>query len=591
MIMNRMYGTSIIRKVSYLFIFYFVSYSYAQSSDDYLGNGDTNGVVVSGSDTGTENNPNNTLIGATGGIAVKTEANAVRFLQQATLGYDYEDMQHLHAIGIEAWFEEQKAMPQNSLTKEYKELLDYAQSQGATITLQSNGYVGYSFYNKVINDDDQLRLRTAFALSQILVVSGDGINREADLITDYFDILYTQAFGNFRDILYDMTLHRGMGIYLSYINNMKEDVAAGTFPDENFAREIMQLFTIGLYELNTDGSPRLNGNGNFIPTYDNEDIVQLAKVFTGLVKEDDSYIMAVKEANHDVGEKIMIDGSVLPANQNTLTDINAALDVLFNHKNIAPFISKHLIKQLVKSNPTPGYVYRVASIFNNNGSGVRGDMEAVFKAILFDTEARDCVWENSTSAGKLLQPIEKFMFLFKALHISAPSGRIYTQDYRVWDNQRVLESPTVFNFFSPYYAEPRVVAPAGLVSPEFQIFNSIGSIQSYNNLRAAIKTEQNIRNYTASNPEGDGLSNNADVDTLEYDLSFEENLYETQGTAALVDYYNLLLCRNQLTETMQIAIEDAIDQYELEDSDYNAHDAVTDVVLFIATSPVFNVLN
>ena len=589
--MNIFYSAIQKRKIGLLIIFCFANNSYGQSNNDFVGDGNTNGVTITGSDSGTENNPNNTLIGATDGIAVDSEASSVRFLQQSTLGYDYEDVQHLNNIGIESWFEEQMTLPQNSLYDQYLELRDFAESLGAPLPNHTNGYVGYTFYNKAINDDDQLRLRIAFAMSQVLVLSGDGINRRSDLITDYFDILYTQAFGNFRDILYDVTMHQGMGIYLSYINNAKEDVAAGTFPDENFAREIMQLFTIGLNELNKDGTPKIGANGNLIPTYDNEDIVQMAKVFTGLVEDENSFTMTVNSSAHDIGEKIMIDGTVLPANQNTLSDINAALDVLFNHKNIAPFITSRLIKQLVKSNPTPGYVYRVASVFNNNGSGVRGDMKAVFKAILFDTEARDCVWENHQAAGRLFQPIEKFMMLFKAMHLSSPSGRKYLLDYTVWDNQRVLQSPTVFNFFSPFFAEADVVAPAGLVSPEFEIFNSVGSIQSYNNIRGAIKNVESIRNYTASNGNGDGLANNADVDTLQYDLSFEENLYETQGVAALVDHYNLLLCRNQLTEAMQLTIEDAINQYQAEIDGYDNYDAVTDVVLLIATSPVFNVLN
>ena len=490
--MYRFYSTIVKSQLILFIIFCFVKNSYAQSDNESVGDGNTIGVTVKGSDSGTENNPNNTLIGATDGIAVDSEASAVRFLQQTTLGYDYEDVQHLHTIGIENWFEEQMTLPQYGLYDQYLELRDFAESIGAPLPNHTNGYVGYTFYNKVINDDDQLRIRIAFAMSQVLVLSGDGINRRSDLITDYFDILYTQAFGNFRDILYDVTMHQGMGIYLSYINNAKEDVAAGTFPDENFAREIMQLFTIGLYELNTDGTPKVNANGNLIPTYDNEDIVQMAKVFTGLVKDENSFTMSVNEANHDTGEKIMLNGTVLPANQNTLSDINAALDVLFNHNNMAPFIATHLIKQMIKSNPSQGYVYRVASIFENNGSGTRGDMEAVFKAILFDTEARDCVWENHQAAGRLFQPIEKFMILFKAMHLSAPSGRQYLLDYTIWDNQRVLESPTVFNFFSPFFAEPEVVAPAGLVSPEFEIFNSVGSIQSYNNIRGAIKSVENI---------------------------------------------------------------------------------------------------
>ena len=332
--MRMNYKPMTIGRAIFAIFFSLVSSSYAQTNEDYFGNGNTVGITVSGSDTDTQG----TLSGLTGGPGENTEANAVRFLQQSTLGYDYEDVQNLYNIGYDRWIENQMTMPQNGLYAEYLEFRDFAESIGAPLPNDTNGYVGYTFYNKVINDDDQLRLRIGFALSQILVISTEGIGRESNTITDYFDIFYKQAFGNFRDILYDVTLHRAMGIYLSYINNKKEDMEAGTFPDENFAREVMQLFTIGLYELNNDGTRKVDTNGEFIPTYDNEDIVQMAKVFTGLVKDNDSFSMKVEESNHDVGPKTMIDGSVLPANRSTLQDVGDAIDVLFNHANMGPFL-------------------------------------------------------------------------------------------------------------------------------------------------------------------------------------------------------------------------------------------------------------
>ena len=300
-----------------------------------------------------------------------------------------------------------------------------------------------------------------------------------------------------------------MGIYLSHFKNEKEDPEEGTLPDENYAREIMQLFTIGLLEMNNDGSLKLEEQGNTIPTYDITDVQELAKVFTGfsggawdLVKVpsnagkpltfnkglnhyDLTVPMMMHEDRHDVGPKIMIDGSILPPNQTGLQDVNDAIDVLFHHPNVAPFFAIRLIQQLVKSNPSPEYINRVAMVFNDNGNGVRGDLEAVFKAVLTDPEARDCEWIDHPAAGRLLQPIERTVQLMKAFDVSVPSNLYWLRDRTLMYGkleQAFLYAPSVFNFFTPFYAENEFVAPNDMVSPEFQLLNATSTIHYLNEI-------------------------------------------------------------------------------------------------------------
>ncbi len=391
--------------------------------------------------------------------------------------------------------------------------------------------MSFVFYDFVLKQPDVLRQKVAFALSQIFVISayhGSTIQNENYSNLAYYDFLYQGAFGNYKDILADITFSVPMGWYLSHFMNQKADVVEKTYPDENYAREIMQLFSIGLHQLKPDGTPVKDGTGNNVPTYDIDNIAEIAKIFTGLAASENedgtpndnffknwninqSAPMKMFDYYHSKGEKNILPGVTIPAGQSGLEDINQTLDALFNHPNVGPFISIRLIQNLVKSNPTPAYVNRVATVFNNNGAGVRGDLKAVVAAILLDPEARDCEWIDHPSNGKLIQPVERFTTLFKGFDIGTPSGKMWFDDFRDIYNetgQSFFASPSVFNFFSPFYAEDEFVAPQNLVSPEFQILNSVTAIAYINEMEDAIK-ERPFRNRSAGNDTGEWLQFNA----------------------------------------------------------------------------------
>jgi len=450
-----------------LLLLHFTCIIEAQVYEDHFGTGNYIGVSVTGSDAQNNRDAINTLSGSD---LFPDMAGSARFLSQASLGYNWENIEYVQTKGIVDWLEEQFSLPYTSFYDKYVSVYNYAiDSIGVTENDEKDEYLTYSFYEKVIYENDALRQKMAFALSQILVVSTNdsNVDNRGFGVADYYDILYTNAFGNFKDVLRQISLHPIMGVYLSTFKNAKADYALGTYPDENYAREIMQLFTIGLYELNNDGSFKKDANNQLIPTYDIVDIQELSKVFTGLgigartdtVPEsftngigitDFTIPMKMYEAYHDKTPKALIDGTQLQSNQDGLDDFENAINMLFNHPNVGPFIVRRLIQNFVKSNPSPSYINRAATVFNDNGVGEKGDLKAVIKVILLDPEARICNSINNDSrAGKLIQPIERFIHLFKAFDITSPSGKIFIKDYSIYQDklgQSFLESPSVFNF-------------------------------------------------------------------------------------------------------------------------------------------------
>ena len=590
--------------------------AHAQIYDDYFGNGHTVGLKVSSS---SEQAPDSSFHTIDGTNITPDLIGAARFLSNATLGSNYEEIERVSQIGINAWINEQMAIPPDSYLDTYKQIHEFiiaerkALTSGIEIDTQRREiYLGFAFYQRLFSESDVLRQRVALALSQIFVVSRSAgvLPNKGYGLSSYYDVLYQGAFGNFRDLLEEVTLHPIMGIFLSHFKNVKADISAGVFPDENFAREIMQLFTIGLLELNMDGSVQLDAQGNPTPTYDIVDVQELAKVFTGLSggaydpqsfayqngwslnfgaglnQFDLTVPLAMHEDFHETSQKILINGDTIPAGQPGLKDIDDVLDMLFNHDNTAPFISKRLIQHLVKSNPSPEYVRRVALTFLDNGKGVRGDLSAVITAILIYPEAIECDWIPDTTGGKLIQPLERFLNLYLAFDIQSPSNKFYFRDIGAFsDNleQSFLNAPTVFNFFTPFYAESNYVDPIDLVSPEFQILNATSSIHYINLIENSLKRSP-FNNLTTVDPNTGFLITNRD-DATSLDLSDEIALYNSEGIMALLDRLDLLLCRGQLSQQTKDIIAATITAYESNLADYDFDNVMDDAIYFVMTSP------
>ncbi|HMP74996.1 MAG TPA: DUF1800 family protein [Kiritimatiellia bacterium] len=419
---------------------------------------------------------------------------AARFLTQVTFGPRTQDIASVTAIGFNAWLTNQFALPpsfhssfMHSVTSAYTDV--YADHKIL------------AWWERAMHAPDQLRQRMAWALSQILVVSdnNDTLGNDWPAMIGYYDMLVGHAFGNYRDLLLAVTLHPAMGVYLSHFQNMVADPALGRFPDENFAREVMQLFSIGLWELNPDGTQILT-NGLPIPTYGNADITELARVFTGLSwptgntnlwweffwPGDGNYSfngrMRMWQVYHDTNTKVLLRGTVLPAGQPGMKDVSDAIDNLVNHPSAGPFLAKLLIQRFTTSNPGTGYVARVAAAFADNGLGVRGDLRAVLTAILMDPEARDPAWLDIPTEGKLKEPYLRAAQMARAFNAAASNNF-----YEMWWLQEVLgmapyRSPSVFSFYLPTYQPGGAIRDAGLVAPEFQITTATTGITVPNHM-------------------------------------------------------------------------------------------------------------
>ncbi len=476
----------------FLLCLFITAGSLSQNYIDYVGAGHLRGVTITTShDTASKNG---LQTGSGEGLMPDLEA-ASRFLAQATLGADYETIESVAQMGISAWLDNQFSLPVHHLEPYIDALvqmrIDSFNANGETYDDSKPGNLfRFSWWQKVMTAPDILRHRIALALSEILVVSEfSDFGHIAYALGNYYDILSDHAFGNYRDLLLDVTLSQTMGQYLSHWRNPKTDTIANSFPDENYAREFQQLFSIGLYMLNQDGTRQTDGGGNWIPTYSNTEIIEFAKIFTGLgtggtnsnfwwwQSEDFQYPMKMFEDYHEPGEKYLHNHTVM-GGQTGMQDIAEAIDNLFNHPNVGPFIGRLLIQRLVKSNPSKEYISRVAGAFNDNGSGIRGDMKAVIKAILLDEEARDCSWMQDPAHGMLREPIVRYAHICRALNASSPAGDYHNSTYwmMVEVKQRPLGSPSVFNFFLPDHQPKGPIKDLDLVAPEFQIVDASSSI-------------------------------------------------------------------------------------------------------------------
>jgi uncharacterized protein (DUF1800 family) len=397
---------------------------------------------------------------------------ASRFLDQAAFGPDAATVAHLQAVGIDAYLTEQFNAPPSPYPDPNK-------------TGFGLGQVQARFFTNAVHGPDQLRQRVAFALSQIFVVSSIVESTPAQLVP-YLETLQQDAFGNFLTLMTDVTLSPTMGEYLNMLNNDQADPTRGTKANENYARELMQLFTLGLLMLNPDGTLQLDANGQPIPTYQQADIAEFARVYTGwtyatipgatpLKHNPANYAgpMVAFESNHDMGSKTLLNGVVLPAGQTAEQDLAGALMNIFSHPNVAPFVTKNLIQHLITSNPSPGYISRVAAVFNDNGRGVRGDLKAVVRAILLDPEARaedaGIALSSPDTSGHLREPVFFVASVLRGLGALVNDTNGLTGQASAL-GQTIFTPASVFNYYAPGYRIPTEFTPGlALLGPEFQL--------------------------------------------------------------------------------------------------------------------------
>ncbi|MDE3011500.1 MAG: DUF1800 domain-containing protein [Pseudomonadota bacterium] len=497
---------------------------------------------------------------ATAGATVSGPLNppqAARFLNQATYGARLQDIATLQAQGIDAWITAQQALP---ATAQYPLMLASADKYSRNNRLTF-------WWNTAVSGPDQLRQRMALALSEIFVISdqSSGLGNNGDAIALYWDLLANDAFGNFRTLLQDVTLSPQMGLYLNMLGNQKPDPAHNIHADENYAREVMQLFTIGLWTLNPDGSQALDANGRPQPTYGQAEVSNLARALTGwswlgtdFFYSPSDFVdpMTAFQAEHDRGAKTIVGGVSIPANGSAEADLQIALDTLFNHPNTPPFISRQLIQHLVTSNPSPAYVGRVAAVFANNGKGTRGDLGAVVRAILEDPEARSDAAAAAPGFGKRREPLVTLAHLWRVLdgHDANGSRQYWNPDYDL--KQAPLSAPSVFNFFKPGFSPSGVVQKAGLVAPEFQLVTASNLALLHNFYYYAAIDRATANSYTQP------------TDILLHPGSDLLALATASDTGAMVDQLALAMMAGQMSAAMRTAVVTDVNAISAKDGGY-----------------------
>jgi uncharacterized protein (DUF1800 family) len=485
--------------------------------------------------------------------AFLTEGSTSQFLGRATFGASFGDISTLTGTAVSDWIiREFDKTPTNY----FPTLLIEAQNLPAGEQLRPRR-VSDLFFDAAIAGDDQLRQRMVFALSEIIVVSDASQLINVPLtMADYVDTLSDNAFGNYRELLEHITYTPAMSVYLTYIANEKGDPSTGRVPDENYARELMQLFTLGLVELNLDGTPILDGQGQSIEIYDNTDITGLAKVFTGLSLDGNNFFNLGEDPTafyrplkmfpdfHSTLEKSFL-GTTIPAGTGGEESIDLALDTIFNHPNMAPFLSRQLIQRFVTSDPAPTYVARVATAFEtgrftlpNNaivGDGRRGDLKATIAAVLLDGEALQDRNVAPAEFGKVREPILRFTNWARAFGETTPDSgdeRLLVSTNITGLGQHPFRSPSVFNFFRPGYVAPgTATGAAGLTAPELEIINESSAIGYINFINAFI---YDFGENISGDPEGGVKADYTDLVVLADDAQ------------SLIDRLDLVLTGNGL---------------------------------------------
>jgi uncharacterized protein (DUF1800 family) len=509
-----------------------------------------------------------------------TSVQASRFLSQAGFAATDTGISELQSIGYEAWLTQAFSTPNSGNGWQWL----FSNGYYTDSYHYSNSPMDYMIWCRLISAPDQLRQRVALALSEHFVVSASGISVQWSqfAMAAYWDVLCDNAFGNFRQLLEAVTLTPAMGAYLNMRGNLKEDTATGRLPNENYAREIMQLFTIGLQELNTDGTVKTDGSGQPLKTYTQDTITNLARVFTGWDFDAASYPtsdptiyklpMHCTSANHSALAATFL-GTTIAAGTDGVTALKTALDTLFNHANVGPFFGRRLIQRLVTSNPSPAYVGRVAAAFNNNGQGVRGDLKAVIRAVLLDPEARSDASAALPTFGKLREPMLRFVQWARTFKATSPPGtwKIYDlSDPSTRLGQSPLRAPSVFNFFRPDYAPPdTALATAGLAAPEFQIANE-PSVAGYLNFMQTVIASGVVANS---------------VTELAPDYTTELAL--ASDPTALVNRLNLLLLANQLSTATVTAISTAIASISITSGTSGPLNRVRAAIMLVMAGPEY----
>jgi uncharacterized protein (DUF1800 family) len=511
--------------------------------------------------------------------ATPSADEAARLLMQGSFGPTDADIARVQSLGYAGWIDEQFALPQTLH-------LPYVRANYNALLFGGNfAFVQDSFWQQAIPAPDQLRQRVKYALSQIVVVSAESgtIANASDGLANYVDLLGQHAFGNYRQLLEAVATSPMMGLYLSHLRNQKADLVTGRVPDENFAREVMQLFSIGLTEINLDGTPKLV-NGQPVETYTNADITGLARVFTGWswAAQDTSNAsfsgggtayadrilrpMQPYPQFHETGEKTFLNVTI-PANTSAQASLTIALDRLFNHPNLCPFIGRQLIQRLVTSNPTPAYVGRVSAACADNGAGVRGDMKAIVRAILLDGEARSSAGLTDPQFGKLREPVLRLAQWARCFGATSASGNWLIRNLDSASTslgQQPLRAPSVFNFYRPGYVPANTaIAAANLAAPEFQITGET-SVAGYTNfMQAAISS-------------GVGVGR-------EVRASYTNELAVADNADALIDRVNRCLMAGTMGTQQRQEIRDAVNAIAATATNGRANRVYTAVLLTMAS--------
>ncbi len=498
-----------------------------------------------------------------------TQTQAARFLLQAQMSASDVEVTAVQSQGYSAWLQTQMATPISETGWDWLIRKGYNTDAAVSAIVPAD----YMVWNQLIASPDALRKRLALAWSEIMVVSSNsmGIASRAFAMAAYWDVLNANVFGNYRTLLEDITLNLAMGVYLNTRGNQKENTTTGSQPDENYAREVMQLFSIGLYKLELNGLPKLDA-GKPQESYAQSDITNLARVFTGYDYDNTASVgttnplrvrnpMTLNPSRHSTVDTVFL--GVTISNADGKAALKAALDTIFNHPNVGPFIAKQLIMRLVTSNPSPAYVQRVASVFNNNGAGGRGDLRAVTAAVLLDDEARSDAALSAPIGGKLREPIVRFAQWARSFNVASATG-----DWKIGDlssssdrlGQSPLRSPSVFNFFRPGYIPPNTaLANQQLTAPEFQIANE-STVAAYVNF---------MTNVVRS-----GFSDVQPNYTTELALASDP--------AALLAHLNLMLSANQVSAATLAVIQDAITRMPNANSTDQKNRVYTAVLLIMA---------